>query len=67
MSIVYFNKSYRLFTEFGRVGKDDVPGPTSPELDPDEEYQTAEWIFPASSRKDYHSQMNHDRFYSWVK
>ena len=61
------NKGYMLITENGRVGKDHVPGPTTPELVPDEDYETCEWIFPASSRKDYHFQMNHDRFYSWVK
>ena len=60
-------KGYKMISEDGRIGKDDVAGPTSPELDPDAQYETAEWIFPASSRKDYHFQMNHERFYSWVK
>ena len=49
------------------MGRDEVEGPTSPDIDPNSTYETAEWIFPASSRKDYHFQMNHKRFYSWVK
>ena len=49
------------------MGRDEVEGPTSPDIDPNSTYETAEWNFPISSRKDYHFQMNHKRFYSWVK
>lgn len=61
------NVLVQAITEEGLVGKEGAVGPTTPNLDPNTTYETAEWIFKASSHKDYHTQMNHDRFNSWVK
>ena len=54
-------------TKHGLLKVDGVDGPTVADLPSGVEYETAEWIFPASSHGDYHKQMNNQRFMSWVK
>lgn len=54
-------------TEHGLLKVEGANGPTVPDLPEGVEYETSEWIFPASSRGDYHKQMNNERFLSWVR
>lgn len=54
-------------TKEGKMAADGEDGPTNGDLDADVEFNTCEWVFPANSRKDYHLQMNSERFMAWVK
>ena len=54
-------------TKHGLLSAEGVEGPTVPDLPRGKEYLTSEWVFAASSRGDYHKQMNNERFLSWVR
>lgn len=54
-------------TSKGLMTCKDVDGPIHGDLDENASFDTCEWVFPANSRKDYHLQMNSERFMAWVR
>ena len=54
-------------TSEGLMSNENEDGPTSGDLDANAVFKTCEWVFPANSRKDYHLQMNFERFMAWVR
>ena len=51
----------------GLLTVENTDGPICGDLPANVEYETCEWVFPANSRKDYHLQMNSERFMNWVR
>ena len=52
-------------SKHGRLHTEGSSIPHKADLPAGETYETAEWVFEAQSRGDYHKQMNSERFLKW--